>query len=312
MLGINGRLLLSVCFKMNVMLYFEKITPAFLKANRAVINRTGIRLCDYSVGCLYLWSESFHTFGCIENDTFFSAVYADNETNFYYGFPIGGDIGMAFKLIADDADKRKLSPCFCYVPEERLESVFSIFGKQKEITFNEDWQDYLYPYKNFLGFNGKKLHTPRNHLNAFNKNSESRFEALSSSNAETAKAFLVNNRDEFSKGDSLSKSELDNAINFIDDVFSLGLNGGLLYANNDCIGLTIGEVISDTLHIHTEKALKAYDGSFQALAMNFAVMMQNPSVKYINRQEDMGIEGLRRSKTSYRPCTLLKKYTIKY
>lgn len=297
---------------MRFMLYFEKISSDFLKANRTVLKKNDTRLCDYSIGCLYLWSEHFNTLGCVENDTFFSMVYSETSDMFSYCFPIGNDAEAALKLIADDANSRKISPSFCYVPEEKLESVFSVFGMPKEVFFSEDWQDYLYPYKNFLGYNGKKLHTPRNHTNTFKRNYESRFEALSPLNVEIAKSFLINNRLEFSKGDTLSDAELDKAVNLIDEALCMGLSGGLLYVGNECIGLTMGEVISDTLHIHTEKALKAYDGSFQMLAMNFAAMMQAPHISYINRQEDMGLEGLRRSKLSYRPCALLKKYSLKY
>ena len=79
-------------------------------------------------------------------------------------------------------------------------------------------------------------------------------------------------------------------------------------ASGQVYGFAIGEVIGDTLYDHVEKADSSVIGAYQTLVNCYAVA--NRHVKYMNREEDCGVEGLRRSKISYRPCALLKKYTV--
>lgn len=68
--------------------------------------------------------------------------------------------------------------------------------------------------------------------------------------------------------------------------------------------------MGDTLYVHIEKADTVHTGIYQAVSQSFAQHMINDSVKYINREDDAGDAGLRRSKLSYRPCALLKKYSV--
>ena len=75
------------------------------------------------------------------------------------------------------------------------------------------------------------------------------------------------------------------------------------------IAISIGEKIGDTLFIHCEKALTEYHGIYQAVVQSFAKMYAT-DVKYINREEDDGVEGLRKSKLSYRPVFMLKKHSV--
>lgn len=62
--------------------------------------------------------------------------------------------------------------------------------------------------------------------------------------------------------------------------------------------------------MHIEKALRDFSGAYQTLAMCFAESMKLPGVNFINRQDDTGDEGLRKSKLSYKPCALLDKFTL--
>ena len=88
------------------------------------------------------------------------------------------------------------------------------------------------------------------------------------------------------------------------------MSGAVLRAEGEIIGLTLGEIYKDTVIVHTEKALKEVAGAYQTLALGYQKMMPD-TVKYINREEDMGLMGLRRSKLSYSPIRLDYKYTLK-
>ena len=72
-----------------------------------------------------------------------------------------------------------------------------------------------------------------------------------------------------------------------------------------------GEIVGDTLIIHIEKADIAYEGVYQVLVNEYAKCFVTPDVRYINREEDVGDEGMRRSKESYHPVRLLEKYLVR-
>ena len=85
---------------------------------------------------------------------------------------------------------------------------------------------------------------------------------------------------------------------------------GVLSVDGEVIGFSIAEVVGDTLHIHTEKANVAYDGAYPMLVNLFAKRYVKDGVVYINREEDCGEAGLRRSKLSYHPIEILAKHTL--
>lgn len=90
------------------------------------------------------------------------------------------------------------------------------------------------------------------------------------------------------------------------------LKGAILYVDNDIAAFTIGDIKHDTLFVHVEKASRAYEGSYEKINKEFARMMTEKysEIKYINREDDSGDEGLRRAKQSYHPLEILKKYNI--
>ena len=90
-----------------------------------------------------------------------------------------------------------------------------------------------------------------------------------------------------------------------------GLLGGALRVDGRIIGYSIGEIIGDTLFCHIEKADFSYNGAYQMLTNQFLKMYaQSDEVKFVNREEDCGDPGLRKSKLSYNPVELLEKNTV--
>ncbi|HPU63195.1 MAG TPA: phosphatidylglycerol lysyltransferase domain-containing protein, partial [Mobilitalea sp.] len=76
------------------------------------------------------------------------------------------------------------------------------------------------------------------------------------------------------------------------------------------VAMSVGEIINDTLYCHIEKADRNYHGSYQMIVREFAKNTITDQVKYINREDDAGDEGLRKSKLSYHPYKLLNKYCV--
>lgn len=95
----------------------------------------------------------------------------------------------------------------------------------------------------------------------------------------------------------------------------LGVFGGVLLANDQVVGFSVAEIISsDTVDIHFEKAYTDINGAYPMVCREMARMIKQryPEIKYINREDDMGLESLRKSKLSYRPVCLIKKYTARH
>ena len=89
-----------------------------------------------------------------------------------------------------------------------------------------------------------------------------------------------------------------------------GQKTGVLMLDGAVLGFSIGEVVGDTLIIHTEKANTAYDGVYPTVVQSFAAMHAKNGVRFINREEDCGVIGLRTSKRSYHPLRMLNKYSV--
>jgi hypothetical protein len=94
----------------------------------------------------------------------------------------------------------------------------------------------------------------------------------------------------------------------------LELHGALLYANGAPVAFTLGSMLTpDTLCVHFEKALSTVQGAYPTVNREFVRLMRQkfPALLYVNREDDMGLESLRRAKLSYRPLTLIRKFTAK-
>ena len=99
------------------------------------------------------------------------------------------------------------------------------------------------------------------------------------------------------------------AIRLMKRYFDLNLYGAILKANNKIVSLSIGEKMGDTLFVHVEKGLIEFSGVYQVMVQKFAETYAG-DVLFINREEDDGVEGLRKSKLSYHPIGLLNKYSV--
>ena len=95
---------------------------------------------------------------------------------------------------------------------------------------------------------------------------------------------------------------------------ALDMVGGLLMADGRPIGFTAGERIApDMVDIHFEKALAGFPGAYPMVAREFARLVKTllPEVRYLNREEDMGLDNLRKAKEEWHPAYLLEKSTAR-
>ena len=176
-------------------------------------------------------------------------------------------------------------------------------------TEDRDNFDYIYSVESFATLAGKKLHGKRNFCNRFEAANEWRYEPLSPANFDACRELLRHWDAEKDGGSTEENEAIERMFRFWD---SLGMVGGVLFANGKPAAFTAGEPLgSDTIDVHFEKALDDLPGAYPMIAREFARQLQAglPEIRYLNREEDMGLPGLRKAKEEWYPMFLIEKYT---
>lgn len=297
------------------MLNFKKITendfPLIDKYFALQLEEpTESRFCDYAPGTVKMWHEAYRMEYALCGSLMYLRAHYEEERGTSYLMPVGKWTENAFEPLFEyisTVPEATLS----VVSEEKLSEVSRVFGVPRERFFyDRDWADYIYLREEFCNPSGKKHHKYKTNLNKFIKeNPDYRVEALNCKNSEEALAFYERYCRENPETSSVEDEEYIATVPVIKDPKKYSMTGAVLKIGERIVGLTLGEVYGDTVIVHTEKAEKSVCGAYQTLAQGYQKMMPD-DVVYINREEDMGLMGLRQSKNAYAPLRLEYKYTL--
>ncbi|MGD8768914.1 MAG: phosphatidylglycerol lysyltransferase domain-containing protein [Desulfobacterales bacterium] len=184
------------------------------------------------------------------------------------------------------------------------------------ISFEESrghW-DYIYSVIELIDLKGKRFHKKKNLLNQFRKKYD--FEYVPFGTDMIHKAMMM--QEDWCTWRDCESSDLLSAENrTISKILTQwetiqGLTGGAIIANQKMAGYTIAERLTDdTLLIHFEKGNPDYKGIYQAINQMFLERSGN-TFEFVNREQDLDIQGLRKAKLSYHPVNFIKKYKITY
>ncbi len=268
------------------------------------------RGCEYSFANLVLWGQQniAQVHGCLVRLSYYGGHIA-------YAFPIGdGNKEKAIEELLKDAEERNIPCAFMGVYEEDKSLLEALHPNKFRFVFARDSFDYIYDINNLCDLAGRKYHQKRNHLHRF-KDAYPRYKTqlLTKENIHLARDFAANWYKEKLCANPVSDFDmeqiaLDRAFRYFDE---LELEGILLLNEDEVLAFTIGSRISeDTFDVHFEKAKESVQGAYTAINNEFAKHLREryPKLLYLNREEDMGIEGLRKAKESYRPHHLIEKY----
>lgn len=215
------------------------------------------------------------------------------------------------------AQGRGLSVEFRYFPEVYTKHISP---ERFLVTPERDCADYIYQRSELVELTGSDYAAKRNLIRQFTRNFSSRYETLSSANLEAAGRF-INEWQEKQKAENgiLGFGAYCMACRLVENFSALALYGGLLFANDTIVAATIGSMVPDfvypdgkksvTMIVHHENALTEYKGAYQVINQQFCAHLPE-SVAFINREEDLGIPGLRKAKLSYHPALLIEKSRI--
>ena len=292
------------------MLSFESINADNIMKAAEYFKYKISRTSDYTVGAMYMWRDFYNTSYTIFDDMLFYKVKFLGRTSFT--IPVGsGSLDKAMDALKEYCRKEELPLWFCTVPEEGLSTLVDQYQGTIPGTPSRDWADYLYQAEDLAEMAGRRFSGQRNHINKFKKLFPNyRYEKITQDNLHRIVEFLMDYQVRFGKDKDLAKEELDRSLELLPYLDKFKLPGGFIEVDGTIVAMAIGEIVNDTLYCHIEKANREYPGSYQMIVKEFSKNTITPEIKYINREEDVGDEGLRTSKLSYHPIQLLDKYCV--
>lgn len=271
------------------------------------------RNCDLSFSNLCSWRFMYNTkFAVIDNFLVFKFWLHGRVS---YMMPVGqGDPEKELieKLIEDsqlEGEPLRLMGV-CQGMKKRLNDILP--GKF-EFTTNRDYSDYIYLRSDLATLTGKKFQPKRNHINRFKKEYTYKYVPITPDRVQECLYLEA----EWCKANDCDKqdgtgNERQAIVFALEHFEELGLSGGILYANDKIVAFTFGMPINkETFGVHVEKADTTVEGAYAMINFEFANHIPE-TFTYINREEDLGIEGLRKAKLSYQPETILEKFVAHY
>jgi len=180
-----------------------------------------------------------------------------------------------------------------------------------KILHDRNSWDYVYEKEALINLSGNKYRQKRRLLKKFKMQYDYEFNIIDKALIDKTYELQLEwcDQNECQRNIDLKQEQnaIKNALDFYDE---LGLSGGILCVENKCVGYTLGEMLNkDMVVIHIEKAHIDYEGSYQAIN-NFFLKNCCKKAKFVNREQDLGIPGLRKAKESYNPIRMVEKNVI--
>lgn len=297
------------------MLQFKTITLDDKEWVDKIVFSEGSPSADYNFGNIYIWDKLYRQKICRFEDRMLTKLRYEQKPSFV--FPIGtGPLRPAVDALRQFANDRGYPFRMHGVTERHKAELEREFPDSFVFEPEKNREDYIYLAERLATYSGKALHSKKNHCNRFDAENDWRFVPLTRELIPGCIDMLdVWTEDNAQRLEESVADEHDAIIRAFAVYERLGLDGGVLFSGDKIIGFSIGELISDTcFNVHFEKAEGSIRGAYPMVCREFVrmLMAKYPGLEYINREDDMGIEALRRSKLSYKPEYLLEKYTARW
>ena len=256
-----------------------------------------------------MWRDMYHTEWAVHDGSlYFKVDYPGLGPTFT--LPLGGGRPEHYRQIAGYCCRRGMPISFYPVPKDELDRLQTAFPNSAAIP-TRDAYDYLYRAEDLQFFRGKKLSGQRNHVNKFLKTYGNwSFRVITPEDLPAVGAFLDRYAAGVDKPSASFHEDIAKTREVLGNYTTYDMLGGMLLVEGEIVGFSLGEIVGDTLFTHIEKADRDYQGCYQMLVAQFAQQFAQDGVHFINREDDAGDPGLRKSKLSYHPVTLLEKYLV--
>lgn len=278
----------------------ELIDP-YLKANP-------YGTCDFSFSNLIIWRRLYAVSYAIEDGFLILKSLKDR-----FLMPLGeGDLKEIMHKMIDYAKKNGHDFKMVGITLEMRDKLDFIMPGLLEYKCTPDSTDYIYRSEDLIELKGKKYHSKRNHVNRFIAENNFEYIKINEENLHEIKDMADRwyaQEDLTVEGSLLDeKYAVEDAITHFT---ALGLKGGAVKTDKGIVAFSMGQPLNkDVFDVNIEKAFYNVAGAYNIINQQFA-KYECGDYKYINREEDLGVEGIRKAKLSYKPVNILDKCTAR-
>jgi len=263
---------------------------------------------DYVFTTLISWMEYSRYQYMILEDNIILMSQIENQIRFRP--PIGERNKEVFDQVLQLAKQQKTEYAFGMIDQE---TKLWMEQNYPDLIFypHRDFFDYVYQASNLAELTGSAYSKIRNRLNKFKNNNVYTVENIDENNIDETQEFLHRWclwKD--CESDPILENEKKAVLFSMDHFFELGLSGIAIRIKNEIEAISVFEKMNpDTAVVHYEKGSPDYDGIYKAINQETAKILQK-QVKYINRESDMNLPGLRRAKMSYHPNRMVEVFHL--
>ena len=281
-------------------------------------------VCDYTFTNIYAWQTLYQTVWAEVEGALVVRFWLDGE----YGYMVVGaeDYSRVMTALLAETKESGARLRLGGMTKEDVER-FKVWAAENggmerfAICDNPDYRDYIYSVEDLSTLAGRKYQPKRNHINKFESKYTYEFKELTPEYFQECLCLecrwqlrkAVMDNPEVAKIHECKDTAEKTAIRRAFDAYAeLGLYGGVLLVNGHVAAFTYGSAMSDdTFCTHIEKADSTMEGIFPMINRCFARALAERGFRYVNREEDMGLAGLRRSKNSFYPVRLQEKIGVR-
>ena len=295
-------------------LIFHRLNASDREVYESYYKLSGTRLTDMTFNCRIAWDEVFKSEMAIYEDCCILISDGGCFTDPHLLMPMGElDVSKFDRIllaVKEEFNKRGWRLKVMCIDEDKLSLFEDLPHFSAEPYFNDDSSDYLYDGEAMRTLAGNTLHKKRNHVNKFTRlYPDYQYASLTKDDKDECLALVMNwCRAKDLDPDNCAESDYNMIRRLFEDFDQLEIHGGLIRTGGIVRAFAIGSLgNANTAYIHFEKADQEIHGIYSAINQ---MVLQNefPNVAAVDREEDLGIPGLRKAKQSYEPVSMIKKY----
>ena len=290
------------------MIDFKSLELSQKEEYEKILHQCPERGCEYNFTNLFCWGRqrlAFHE-GNI-------ALFSQYNRKSVYPFPLGQDLKPTLDAIIHDAKVRGIPCRLTGLSQDDCATLERLYPGQFRIHYDRDSFDYVYDITDLAELKGRKYQKKRNHINRFRQNyPDYTLESITDENTLEVAELLQLWYTQREENDPLADFHMEKAAIFkaLRNRTDLGIEGLLLKHNGQVLAMTMGSFLSpNTFDVQFEKALEEADGAYPTINWEFARYLREkyPELQFLDREDDLGLEGLRKAKLSYCPHHMIEK-----
>lgn len=308
----------EMCLKEKELIIFKDIDIDAKDKLQPYFDMVDYEACEYCFATLYMWQHLYKT-GYYIGDGF-AVLIGEYEGDTFSILPLCSKdkLPQVIDFVLNYFESIESKLYFRGITQEIVDDLKEYYPGRFEYIEERDLFDYVYDAESMRTLAGRKNQKKRNHINYFLKEYEGRFEykLLDKNNFDECLDLVkqwADNKEENNEYDEGMDDELIGIKKIFNnyDILKFNVKIGGIYIDGKLEAFTIGELLNPNMAlIHIEKANPNIRGLYPFINQQFLVN-EFSDVEFVNREEDLGIPGLRKAKLSYHPIRFVEKYTVK-